>query len=65
MADRPSPPDTFGLVEIQHRSTGEILRYTIPAIARPLLDEWNAFLDAAGRYDAVMGAPAARLFVVA
>ncbi len=58
------PPDTFGVAEIRHRETGETLRYTIPASAKPLLDEWNAILDAGGRYDAVMGAPTERLYVV-
>ena len=64
VADRHSPPDTFGVAEIRHRGTGATVRYIIPASAKPLLDEWNATLNAAGRYDAVMGEPAERLFVV-
>lgn len=64
VADRPSPPDTFGVAEIRHRSTGATVRYIIPASAKPLLDEWNATLNAAGRYNAVMGEPAERLFIV-
>ncbi len=64
VVDRPSPPDTFGVAEIRHRGTGATVRYIIPASAKPLLDEWNATLDAAGRYDAVIGELAERLFVV-
>ncbi len=41
VATTPSPPDTFGVVEIQHRATVAMVRYTIPSAAQELLDEWN------------------------
>jgi len=64
VATTPRPPDTFGVVEIQHRATGAMVRYTIPGAAQELLDEWNENLDAQSRFEAVMATPATSLFVV-
>lgn len=64
VATTPSPPETFGMVEIHHRATGVTVRYTIPSAAQELLDEWNENLDAQSRFEAVMATSASRLFVV-
>ena len=65
MVTTPSPPDTFGVVEIQHRGTGATARYTIPRAAQEFLDEWTEPLDAQSRFEAVMAMLTSRLFVVA
>lgn len=54
----------FGIAIIKNKKTGESLRYTIPAKARSLLDQWNQDLDERQRYDAVMNAPVDSLFRV-
>jgi len=59
-----SPPHTFGMAEIRHKRTGQTLRYFIPSSAQPLLDEWNRDTTGRQRYDAVMSAPEADLFLV-
>lgn len=64
VSEVPSLPETFGVVEIQHRATGATVRYTIPSAAQELLDEWNENLDAQERFEAVMAASASSLFVV-
>lgn len=64
VADTPSPPETFGIVEVQHKATGAAIQYLIPASARELLDNWNQTLDPVGRFQAVMNAPAEQLLFV-
>lgn len=59
-----SPPDTFGVAEIRHKGTGQVLRYVIPASARLLLDDWNRDTTGRQRYDAVMSAEESELFSV-
>ena len=60
----PSPPGTFGVVEIRHKVTGEGLRYTIPDSAQEVLDNWNATLDDRERYDIVMAESEPMLFSI-
>ena len=64
VAETPSPPETFGIVEVQHKTTGDTVRYLIPASARERLDEWNRNLDPIGRFNAVMNEPSTHLFLI-
>ncbi|MBE9009208.1 formylmethanofuran dehydrogenase subunit E family protein [Pseudanabaenaceae cyanobacterium LEGE 13415] len=56
VASASSPEGTFGVAEIRHRKTGQGLRYTIPAIAKTQLDQWNQNTTGRQRFDAVMQA---------
>ncbi|NJL40173.1 MAG: thioesterase [Leptolyngbyaceae cyanobacterium RM2_2_4] len=64
VATTASPEGTFGVAEIRDRTTGETLRYTIPATARAQLDDWNQNTTGRQRYDAVMNASEDTLFSV-
>ncbi|MBW4550388.1 MAG: formylmethanofuran dehydrogenase subunit E family protein [Aphanocapsa sp. GSE-SYN-MK-11-07L] len=64
VASTPSPEGTFGVAEIHDRTTGKILRYTIPDRAKLQLDTWNQVTSGRQRYDAVMRASEETLFSV-
>lgn len=64
VATTASPEGTFGVAEIRDRTTGETLRYTIPATAKAQLDDWNQNTTGRQRYDAVMNASEETLFSV-
>lgn len=55
--------DQFAVVIVRHpNGQGQTLRYVIPDDVRRQLLDWEKQLDAAGRYRAVMDAPAESLF---
>ncbi|NJR62386.1 MAG: thioesterase [Cyanobacteria bacterium CRU_2_1] len=64
VATTTSPEGTFGVAEIRDRTTGETLRYAIPATAKAQLDDWNQNTTGRQRYDAVMNASEESLFSV-
>jgi len=64
VAVTPSPEGTFGVAEIRARTTGKMLRYTIPATAKRQLDTWNQNTTGRQRYDAVMNVSERTLFSV-
>lgn len=64
VATTTSPEGTFGVAEIRDRTTGKMLRYTIPATAKAQLDDWNQTIAGRQRYDAVMNALERTLFSV-
>ena len=59
-----SDADVFGIAKIEHKKTGESLRYVISNSTRSQLDRWNEVLNERQRYDAIMNAPASSLFDV-
>jgi formylmethanofuran dehydrogenase subunit E len=64
VATTTSPEGSFGVAEIRDRTTGKMLRYTIPATAKAQLDAWNQNTTGQQRYDAVMNASETTLFAV-
>lgn len=64
VATTTSPEGTFGVAEIRDRTTGKMLRYTIPATTRTQLDVWNQNTTGRQGYDAVMNASEDTLFLV-
>ncbi|MDV2994817.1 MAG: hypothetical protein N4J56_004471 [Chroococcidiopsis sp. SAG 2025] len=64
VATTASPEGTFGVAEIRDRTSGKMLRYTIPATAKTQLDAWNQDTTGQQRYDAVMSASQETLFSV-
>jgi len=52
-----APPGTLGLAIVRSRKTGAALKYTITEVWIGKLIDLNKTRDAAGRYEAVMGAP--------
>ena len=51
-----APAGSMAAVEIRHKSTGAIVRYTVPEHWLARLAAWNRELDERGRYDEVMKA---------
>jgi hypothetical protein len=64
VATTASPEGTLGVAEIRDRTTGKMLRYTIPATAKAQLDDWNQNTTGRQRYDAVMNTSRETLFSV-
>lgn len=56
MAAERAPEGALAVVIVRHKQTGEAIRYTVAQSWMAKLAEWNATLDPAGRYDAVMKA---------
>jgi len=61
---QPAGYGQLGVVLVRDRESEEILRFTIPDTLRARLDEWNRTDTPLARYEALMSAPAAELYVV-
>ena len=56
IAAEKAPAGAMAVIIVRHKQTGEAMKYTVAESWLPKLAEWNAKLDAAGRYEAVMQA---------